>query len=131
MPAEATSFVGRRHELAEATKKLTAARLVSLVGPGGVGKTRLAIRIASTLGRGFPGGAWMAELAELQDPALLSNVVVAALDLRDQAGAGGPRDRDQPGAALGGWRARAAHPAARTALTERRRAARPAAPERG
>ena len=85
LPAEATSFVGRRHELAEATKKLTAARLVSLVGPGGVGKTRLAIRIASTLGRGFPGGAWMAELAELQDPALVSNVVVAALDLRDQA----------------------------------------------
>jgi len=85
LPAEATSFVGRRHELAEARKKLTAARLVSLVGPGGVGKTRLAIRIATNLGRGFPGGAWMAELAELQDPALVSNAVMAALDLRDQA----------------------------------------------
>jgi predicted ATPase/DNA-binding CsgD family transcriptional regulator len=85
LPAEATSFVGRRHEMAEAAKKLAAARLVSLVGPGGVGKTRLAIRIAATLGRGFPGGAWMAELAELQDPALVSNAVLAALDLRDQA----------------------------------------------
>jgi predicted ATPase/DNA-binding CsgD family transcriptional regulator len=85
LPAEATSFVGRRHELAEAAKKLAAARLVSLVGPGGVGKTRLAIRIAATLGRGFPGGAWMAELAELQDPALVTNAVLAALDLRDQA----------------------------------------------
>jgi predicted ATPase len=85
MPAEATSFVGRRYELAEATKKLAGARLVSLVGPGGVGKTRLAIRIAATLGRGFPGGAWMAELAELEEPALVSSAVMAALDLRDQA----------------------------------------------
>ena len=87
IPAEATSFVGRRHELAEVRKKLAAARLISLVGPGGVGKTRLAIRIAASLGRGFPGGAWMAELAELRDPALVSSAVMAALDLRDQAAA--------------------------------------------
>lgn len=87
MPAEATSFVGRHHELAEARKKLAAARLVSLVGPGGVGKTRLAIRIAASLGRGFPGGAWLAELAELADPALVGSAVMAALDLRDQAAA--------------------------------------------
>jgi len=87
MPAEATSFIGRRRELTEARKKLTAARLVTLAGPGGVGKTRLAIRIATDLGRGFPGGAWMAGLAELQDPALVSGAVLAALDLRDQAAA--------------------------------------------
>jgi predicted ATPase/DNA-binding CsgD family transcriptional regulator len=85
LPAEATSFVGRRRELAAARKKLAAARLVSLVGPGGVGKTRLAIRIATSLGRGFADGAWMVELAELQDPALVSNAVMTALDLRDQA----------------------------------------------
>ena len=85
MPAETTSFVGRRHELAEARKKLATARLISLVGPGGVGKTRLAIRIATDLGRGFPGGAWLAELAELRDPALVGTAVMAALDLRDQA----------------------------------------------
>ena len=84
LPAEATSFVGRRLELAEARRKLMAARLVSLVGPGGVGKTRLAIRIATDLGRRFRGGAWMVELAELQEPALLGNAVLAALDLRDQ-----------------------------------------------
>ena len=53
MPAEATSFVGRRRELAEARKKLAAARLISLTGPGGVGETRLAVRIATGLGRGF------------------------------------------------------------------------------
>jgi predicted ATPase/DNA-binding CsgD family transcriptional regulator len=87
MPAEATSFIGRRHELAQARKKLTAARLISLVGPGGVGKTRLAIRIAATLGRGFPDGAWLAELAELRGPALVGNAVLAALDLRDQTAA--------------------------------------------
>jgi predicted ATPase/DNA-binding CsgD family transcriptional regulator len=85
LPDEATSFVGRRRELAEVRKKLTAARLVCLVGPGGVGKTRIAIRIATDLGRGFPGGVWLVELAELQDPALVSNAVMAAVDLRDQA----------------------------------------------
>ena len=87
LPADATSFVGRRRELAEARKKLATARLVSLVGPGGVGKTRLAIRISTDLGRGFPGGAWMAELAELRDPVLVGNAVMAALGLRDQAAA--------------------------------------------
>jgi predicted ATPase/DNA-binding CsgD family transcriptional regulator len=87
LPAEVTSFVGRRHELAEARKKLTVGRLVSMVGPGGVGKTRLAIRIATDLGRGFPGGAWLVELAELRDPTLVDNAVMAALDLRDQAAA--------------------------------------------
>src|SRR6266699_1757592 len=85
LPAEATSFIGRRREIAELRKKLAAARLVSLVGPGGVGKTRLAIRIATDHGRSFPGGAWLVELAEVRDPALVSNAVIAALDLRDQA----------------------------------------------
>src|SRR5690242_5854318 len=87
LPAEAASFVGRRRELAEVRKKLAAARLVSLVGPGGVGKTRLAIRVATDLGRGFPGGAWLVELAELRDPTLVAGAVMAALDLRDQAAA--------------------------------------------
>jgi predicted ATPase/DNA-binding CsgD family transcriptional regulator len=85
LPAEATSFVGRRRELTELRKKLAAARLVSLVGPGGVGKTRLAIRAATDLGRGFSGGAWLVELAEVRDSALVGNAVMAALGLRDQA----------------------------------------------
>lgn len=85
LPAEATSFVGRRHELAEARKKLASTRLVSLVGPGGVGKTRLAVRIATDLGRGFADGAWLVELAELHDPALVGEAVMTALDLRAQA----------------------------------------------
>ena len=84
LPAEASSFIGRRRELAELRRKLAAARLVSLSGPGGVGKSRLALRIATDLARGFPDGAWMVELAEIQDPALVANAVMAALDLRDQ-----------------------------------------------
>ena len=86
LPAELTSFVGRRQQLGEIRKKLTAARLVSLVGPGGAGKTRLALRIAADLARGFADGAWWVELAEVRDGALVANSVVAALDLRDQAG---------------------------------------------
>jgi predicted ATPase/DNA-binding CsgD family transcriptional regulator len=84
LPAEASSFIGRRHELAELRKKLAGARLVCLAGPGGVGKTRLAVRGATDLARGFAGGAWMVELAQVQDPALVGNAVIAALDLRDQ-----------------------------------------------
>jgi len=87
LPAESTSFVGRRRELAEIKRKLMAARLVSLVGPGGVGKTRLALRAATELARGFPAGAWLVELADVHDPALVGNAAIAALDLRDQAAA--------------------------------------------
>jgi predicted ATPase/DNA-binding CsgD family transcriptional regulator len=85
LPAEATSFIGRRAELAEVRKKLSEARLVTLVGPGGVGKTRLAIRIGTDLGRGFRDGAWLVELADVRDSRLVSNAVMLALDLRDQA----------------------------------------------
>ena len=80
LPAEAASFVERRRELAEVRKKLAEARLVSLVGPGGVGKTRLALRAAADLGRGFRDGGWLVELAEVTDPALVSQAVMAALD---------------------------------------------------
>src|SRR5437588_12881578 len=86
LPAEITSFVGRRQWLGESRKKRSAARLVSLVGPGGAGKSRLALRIAADLARGFADGAWWVELAEVRDGALVANSVVAALDLRDQAG---------------------------------------------
>jgi predicted ATPase/DNA-binding CsgD family transcriptional regulator len=101
LPAEATSFIGRRRELTEVRKRLTEARLVTLAGPGGVGKTRLAVRIGAELGRGFRDGAWLVELADVGDPALVSHAVMAALDLRDQAAAeplallvGYLRDRD-------------------------------------
>jgi predicted ATPase/DNA-binding CsgD family transcriptional regulator len=85
LPAEVTSFVGRRRELGEIRKQLTTGRLVSLVGPGGVGKTRLALRAGGDLERAFADGAWVVELAEVRDAAMVSNALLAALDLRDQA----------------------------------------------
>ena len=85
LPAEATSFIGRRGELAQIRRRLAEARLVSLVGPGGVGKTRLAVRAGAELGRGFPDGAWLVELADVRDPALVGSAVMAALGLHDAA----------------------------------------------
>lgn len=87
LPAEVSSFIGRRRELAEVRSKLAHARMITLVGPGGVGKTRAALRAAAGLERGFRDGAWLAELADLRDPSLVSTAVAAALELRDQAAA--------------------------------------------
>ncbi|MFE3289392.1 protein kinase [Rhodococcus sp. NPDC059234] len=82
LPAELTSFVNRRNELAEAKELMSSARLVTLTGIGGVGKTRLALRIASSTQRGFPDGAWLIELGELRDGSLLVGVVAATLGLK-------------------------------------------------
>src|SRR5215472_3310132 len=87
LPAEPTSFIGRRRELAEIRKKLASAYLVSLVGPGGVGKSRLGLRVATDLGRGFKDGSWLVELAEIGDPDLVIYAALEELDLRDQAAA--------------------------------------------
>src|SRR2546430_11825134 len=96
LPAEAASFVGRRRELAEVRKKLAETRLVSLVGPGGVGKTRLAVRAAGDLARGFRDGGWLVELAEVEDPDLVSRAVMAAPALRAPAAAGPPPPLPRP-----------------------------------
>jgi predicted ATPase/DNA-binding CsgD family transcriptional regulator len=83
LPAELTSFVGRRRELREAKRRLSVARLLTLTGAGGVGKTRLALRIAAGARRAFTDGVWLVELAELRDPRLLVNTVATALGLHD------------------------------------------------
>ncbi|HEY3437368.1 MAG TPA: NB-ARC domain-containing protein, partial [Actinotalea sp.] len=88
LPAEATSFVGRRREQTELRTMLSSSRIISLVGPGGVGKTRLAVRAATDLARGFRDGAWLVGLAEVRDPASVTNAAVAALGLHDQSPAG-------------------------------------------
>ncbi len=67
LPAEATSFVGRRRELTEVRRALGGGRLLTLTGMGGVGKSRLALRAATGLRRLFPDGVWLAELGELED----------------------------------------------------------------
>jgi len=89
LPADVTSFVGRRRELADLKRLLPVSRLVTLTGVGGVGKTRLALRAASELNRRFTDAAWFVDLAALQDPGLVSPTVASALGVVDRAG-GGP-----------------------------------------
>lgn len=78
-----TSFVGRAEEQARIRKQLKEGRLVTLVGPGGAGKTRLATTFAATIADGVPGGAWLVELAPVTDPADVTQAVVGALGLRE------------------------------------------------
>jgi predicted ATPase/DNA-binding CsgD family transcriptional regulator len=85
LPRELTSFVGRRRELREVKEALSSTPLLTLIGPAGVGKTRLALRAAADLGRAFPDGVWVAELADLRDPALLAETVASALGHRDES----------------------------------------------
>ncbi|AQA22749.1 NB-ARC domain protein [Rhodococcus sp. MTM3W5.2] len=85
LPAELTSFVNRRNELTEAKEMLTTSRLVTLTGIGGVGKTRLSLRIATSVQRAFVDGAWLVELADLRDESLVVDVVAAALGLKSFA----------------------------------------------
>jgi predicted ATPase/DNA-binding CsgD family transcriptional regulator len=82
LPAELTSFVGRRRELSETRRLLASGRMLTLTGVGGVGKTRLALRMAAEVRRTFPDGVWFVELAALQDPQLLPHTVANTLELR-------------------------------------------------
>jgi predicted ATPase len=77
LPAELTSFVGRRQELREVKRLLGATRLLTLTGSGGSGKTRLALRAAAEMARGFPDGARLVLLASVQDPMLVPQAVSA------------------------------------------------------
>src|SRR3954469_22590113 len=72
LPTELSSFVGRERELAEVGRLLSSARAITLTGPGGIGKTRLALRAARKLARHFPDGVWWVELAELDSPELVA-----------------------------------------------------------
>src|SRR3979411_1010286 len=86
LPAESTSFVGRRRLLTEVKAAFASARLLTLVGPGGVGKTRLALRAAADLRRTLHDGAWFIDLACLEDPHLVPKPVLTALGVADKSG---------------------------------------------
>ncbi|MGW2225347.1 LuxR C-terminal-related transcriptional regulator [Streptomyces formicae] len=86
LPAELTSFVGRVDELTQVRAAFAYARLVTLVGPGGVGKSRTALRAAAGLGERFPDGVWLAELSALRDPELIPATLAAVLELPEQSG---------------------------------------------
>jgi predicted ATPase/DNA-binding NarL/FixJ family response regulator len=85
LPGELTEFVGRRAELARVREALEGARLVTLTGPGGIGKTRLALQAAAGMVRAFRDGAWLVELTGLRDPGLLVPEVVRSLGLSDKS----------------------------------------------
>jgi len=83
LPAELTSFVGRRKELSEVKRLLASTRLLTLTGSGGAGKTRLALRAAAEMARSFPDGVWLVSLASVDDPQLVVQAVFGALGLQD------------------------------------------------
>jgi len=83
IPPQLTSFVGRDKELAEARKRLTTARLLTLIGPGGTGKTRLSLQVASEELSNFKDGVWFVEFAPITDPAFVISTIASALDLRE------------------------------------------------
>ncbi|MBO0851517.1 MAG: AAA family ATPase [Pseudonocardia sp.] len=83
LPAELTSFVGRGRELARLSSLLEAHRLVTLTGPGGCGKTRLARRVAAEVVDRFVDGVWLVELAALSEADLVPKAVSSALDIRE------------------------------------------------
>jgi predicted ATPase/DNA-binding CsgD family transcriptional regulator len=85
LPAAGSTFVGRRRELGEIKRHVEASRLVTLTGPGGVGKTRLAVQSALQVRRAFPDGVWLVNLAAVQDPAQVAEAVVATLRIPDQS----------------------------------------------
>ncbi len=84
-PPEANEFVGRTAELRDIDRLLRDNRLVTLIGPGGVGKTRIALRAAAAAAPRYPDGACLVELSALRDPALLPHTVARRLELSEHA----------------------------------------------
>jgi predicted ATPase/DNA-binding CsgD family transcriptional regulator len=100
LPAPLTSFIGRNAERATLAAALGESRLLSLVGPGGIGKTRLALAVAGDVADRFPGGIWYADLVLIAEAAMLPAVVMTAIGLSESSGrpaedvlAAGVRDR--------------------------------------
>ena len=83
LPADTTTFVGRRHDVAEVRRLLAESRLVTLTGVGGVGKTRLALRAAADTNRAFRDGAWFVDLGGVADPELVVHTVQEQLGVHD------------------------------------------------
>ncbi|MFN2484595.1 MAG: adenylate/guanylate cyclase domain-containing protein [Candidatus Limnocylindria bacterium] len=87
LPTQLTSFLGRRAELAEIADLLAGARLLTLTGPGGTGKTRLSLQAAAEAAHTFPGGVFFVPLAPITDPELVAPTILRSMGVREFAGA--------------------------------------------
>jgi len=86
LPHPGTSFVGRERELDEVKALLSEARLLTLLGMGGLGKTRLSLQAAAQVMHQYPDGVWFLDLAPISDPALVPSVAAQALGVREEPG---------------------------------------------
>jgi predicted ATPase len=85
LPTQLTSFVGREKELADVKTLLQNAHMLTLIGPGGTGKTRLSIESASSSLAQYPDGVWLVELAPILDPELVSRTTTITIGLREES----------------------------------------------
>ena len=86
LPTQLTRFVGREREMVAVGELLSRQRLVTLVGPGGAGKTRLSLQLAADRAEQFADGVWLVELAPLTDPSLVPQTVALVLGVREEPG---------------------------------------------
>jgi predicted ATPase len=86
LPRQLTRFIGRRREIAEIRQLLSHTRLVTLCGPGGIGKTRLALRVAASALTEYADGVWFVEFASLFDPSLVPQTVASTLGVTEERG---------------------------------------------
>ncbi len=86
LPQEPNSFIGREREIAELRRMLRRTRALTLCGPGGIGKTRLALRLMAATADEFPDGGWLVELADLRQPELVASRVAAVIGVGEEAG---------------------------------------------
>lgn len=86
LPAQLTSFIGRESELTETRNLLSSTRLLTFIGPGGTGKTRLSLQVAARQLFEFKDGVWLIELAPLADPAYIVSTIASTFNLREGQG---------------------------------------------
>jgi predicted ATPase/DNA-binding CsgD family transcriptional regulator len=86
LSCDLSDFVGRAHEIAEVAKLMKASPVVTLTGPSGIGKTRLALEVARRLQGDYPEGVWFVDLAPITDPQLVPQAVASAIGLESEPG---------------------------------------------